>query len=179
VGPLLLAFVLLPFLELMLLIRIGRVVGVGSTLALLVLTGLLGAWLAKRQGRKVLEAWRTALAAGQVPEEGVLGGVLVLIGGLLLVTPGVLTDVLGLFCLLPPTRKLIARGLGRYLSRQVARGAQVHSYGFEWPPRPPTSPAPPTRPTGPVRPTQGARKFDPSRAPINSKDVIDTEGEEV
>jgi UPF0716 protein FxsA len=176
VRPLLLAFVLLPFLELMLLIRIGRVVGVGSTLALLVLTGLLGAWLAKRQGRKVLEAWQASLAAGQVPEEGVLGGVLVLVGGLLLVTPGVLTDVLGLFCLLPPTRKLIALRLGRYLSRQVVSGGQVHGYGFGMPKRPPAAPG---RPTGATRPTQGARKFDPARAPIDPNNVIDTEGEEV
>jgi UPF0716 protein FxsA len=176
VGPLFLAFVLVPFVELFLLIRIGRVMGAGSTLALVIVTGLVGAWLAKRQGRKVLEEWRTALAAGRVPEEGVLGGVLVLVGGLLLITPGVLTDVAGLLCLLPATRKRLAGVLGRYLSRQVVAGrAQVHSYGFEWPPRPPGTPPS-------AMPGFDAGVFDArrdKRVPRRSDDVIDTEGEEV
>lgn len=162
-AVLFLAFVLVPFLELLLLLRIGRVVGAPSTIALLIVTGAVGAWLAKRQGRKVLEEWRTSLAAGRVPEEGVLGGVLVLVGGLLLITPGVLTDVAGLLCLLPSTRKRIAQALGRYLSRQVSlKQAQVHSYGFEWPAPGPAAHKP---------------SFDPDRP--RRDEVIDTEGEEL
>ena len=164
-GVLFLTFVLVPFIELLLLLRIGRVVGAPSTLALLILTGLVGAWLAKRQGRKVLEEWRTSLAAGRVPEEGVLGGVLVLVGGLLLITPGVLTDLAGLLCLLPSTRRLIAQRVGRYLARQVSlRQAPVQGYGFGFPPPPPS---PPNARPGGGQP--GSRR----------EDVIDTEGEEL
>lgn len=163
-GPLFLAFTVVPLIELFLLIRIGRVIGAGSTLALVILTGIVGAWLAKRQGRKVLDEWREALAQGRVPEEGVLGGVLVLVGGLLLVTPGVVTDVFGVACLIPASRKLLARALAEQLSRKVALGqAQVHTYGFEWPPRAPGA-VPPTRPQSPR---------------IHRDEVIDTEGEEI
>lgn len=161
-GFLLLAFVLVPVIELFLLLRIGRVMGAGTTIALVIVTGMIGAWLAKRQGRRVLREWQAALSAGRVPEEGVLGGVLILVGGLLLITPGVLTDVMGVFCLVPATRKLITRALGRHLARQVALGnVQVRGHGFGAPPQPP----------GP-RP-----RFDPDRP--RRDDVIDTEGEEL
>lgn len=182
-GPLFLAFTLLPLIDLYFLIRIGRVVGAPSTLLFVIAMGILGAVLAKTQGRKVLRAWREALAAGRVPEEGVLGGVLVLAGALLLITPGVISDVAGLLCLLPPTRRAIAAMFSRYLANQVAHGqASVQAYGFEWPPRPPsTSPSmPPRAPYNPrtagrpARPT-GGRPFPRT----GRDDIIDTEGEEV
>ncbi|HVZ30830.1 MAG TPA: FxsA family protein [Polyangiaceae bacterium] len=163
-GLLFLAFTLVPLIELSLLIRIGRVIGAGNTLLFVIAMGVLGAVLAKRQGRRVLREWREAMAAGRVPEEGVLGGVLVIVGGLLLIAPGVLTDVAGLFCLVPATRRLIARALSHYLARRAAPG-QVHNYGFEWPPRPPQSPYDAGPRSAPPRP--------------RSEDVIDTEGEEI
>jgi len=165
VPALFLAFALLPFVELYLLIRIGEVVGTLQTVLFVIAMGLLGAALAKSQGRKVLQEWRGALEQGRVPEEGVLGGVLVLAGGLLLITPGVVSDIMGVLCLLPFTRKRLARVLSRYLGQKVARGqAQVFSYGFEWPPRPPTPG--PTAPRTPQRPRVAG-------------DVIDTDGEEI
>jgi UPF0716 protein FxsA len=162
VPLLFLAFTLLPFVELFLLVRIGRVVGAGSTIAFVIAVGFLGAMLAKTQGRKVLREWQEALAAGRVPAEGVLGGVLVLAGGLLLILPGLISDVLGLLCLLPPTRHLIARSLQGYLARQVAVGqvhVQSHDFGFQQPlrPREPRAGRPGTLRGG----------------------VIDTEGEEI
>jgi UPF0716 protein FxsA len=179
VPLLLLTFALLPFAELYLLIRIGRVAGPLPTLALVIVTGIVGAALAKRQGQKVLLEWREALASGRVPEEGVVGGILVLVGGLLLITPGVLTDVLGVFCLVPVTRRLLAASLTRYLSAKVAHGqaraqAQVHSYGFQWPPAP-SSEGPGPR----VGQMPRARKPHAAPRPFRRDDVIDTEGEEV
>jgi UPF0716 protein FxsA len=163
VPLLFLAFTVLPFVELFLLIRIGRVVGAGSTIAFVIAMGILGAVLAKTQGRKVLEEWRASLAAGRVPEEGVLGGVLVLVGGLLLITPGVLSDLAGFLCLLPPTRRVIARALSRYLARSVAQGTvRVQQYGFPWPP-------------GAAQHGQASR---PAEGTLRG-DVIDTEGEEI
>jgi UPF0716 protein FxsA len=167
VPLLFLAFTLLPFLELFLLIRIGRVVGAGSTIAFVVAMGILGAALAKTQGRKVLLEWQDALAAGRVPEEGVLGGVLVLFGGLLLIVPGIITDVLGFFCLLPPTRRAIAHALQSYLSQKLAAGqVQMQMPGFSF-----QQPASRTRrdPFAERRPASGEMRGE----------IIDTEGEEI
>jgi UPF0716 protein FxsA len=117
VGKLFLAFTLVPIVDLWLLLRIGGRLGLVPTVALVVGTGLLGAWLARREGARVLQGWRRAMADGRLPEEGVLSGALVLAGGVLLVTPGVLTDVAGLALLLPPTRRVAADGLRRWLRR--------------------------------------------------------------
>src|SRR5690606_3117938 len=77
----------------------------------------------KREGRRVLGGWRDALAAGRIPDEGVLGGVLVLVGGVLLVTPGFLTDVAGLALLFPPTRRLVADRVRAHLERRTLGGS--------------------------------------------------------
>jgi UPF0716 protein FxsA len=181
VGPLLLAFTLLPVLELFLLVRIGRVFGAGSTLLYVVAMGLMGILLAKTQGRKVLRAWQAALAEGRVPEEGVLGGVLVLAGALLLVTPGVITDVLGVFFLLPFTRRAIAAWLQRYLGARVAQGqASVQGFDFGFPPR---AAQPSSPPRGRVATPYAARRRyaaqgRASQRPVRDE-IIDTEGEEV
>jgi UPF0716 protein FxsA len=157
-----LAFVLIPFAELYLLIQIGEVIGAWYTLLMVLVVGFVGAALAKREGLRVLRAWRDAMQQGRLPEEGVLGGLLVFAGGLFLVTPGVLTDVIGLVLLLPYTRKVAAKLLRGYLEQKLAQGTiRVHSYGFPGAP-----------PRGPARGTTvGSRRV--------TGDVINTEGEEV
>lgn len=117
------AIILVPLAELYLLVLLGRHFGLGPTLAWLVLSGLLGALLARRQGQRVMTGWRASLARGEVPEEGLLGSALVLLGGALLIAPGILTDAVGLLLLLPPTRRLVARRLRRSLERQMRAGA--------------------------------------------------------
>lgn len=132
VGKLLLLFIAVPLLDLWLLLQIGRALGPWSTVALLLATGMAGAWLAKAEGFRVIHAWQRALAEGRVPEEGILSGALVLAGGLLLVAPGVITDVLGVVLLAPPTRRLVAAGLRRWLRRQIASGrVRVVRHGWE------------------------------------------------
>ncbi|MBN1207894.1 MAG: FxsA family protein [Myxococcaceae bacterium] len=126
-----LAFTVVPFLELYLLIGIGREVGVLPTIALVLVTGLLGASLARREGRRVLRSWQAATSQGRLPEDAILSGALVLVGGVLLVTPGVLTDVVGLLLLIPPTRRWIAARLRRALERRMQAGTlHVTSFGF-------------------------------------------------
>lgn len=191
-GLLFLAFTLIPFVELYLLIRIGKVVGAAPTLLFVVLMGLLGAYLAKQQGRKVMDEWRKAFAEGRIPEEGVLGGALVLFGGLLLITPGIVTDFFGLFMLLPFTRKRLAAGLRRYLEGQVASGnVQVERFGFRVPQHgmPTSSPFGDHPFTGrPTQRTVSHRKSGrASQAPTevgrgpgrNANVIVETEGEEV
>lgn len=122
VGKLLLLFTVVPLLELYLLGKLSAIMGLGNTIGLVLVTGIAGASLARAQGRQVLQNWQQAIARGEVPESGVTDALLVVIGGVLLVTPGVMTDVVGLSLLLPPPRRLIGRWLVAYFQRQVAAG---------------------------------------------------------
>ena len=129
VAKLLLLFTVVPLVELYLLLQLGELLGLWPTVGIVIATGAVGAWLAKAEGLRVLGKWRSSLARGQIPEEGVLGGLLVLVGGVLLVTPGVLTDLTGLLLLIPPTRKLVADRLRRHVERRMQDGSiQVVSY---------------------------------------------------
>ncbi|HEX5658791.1 MAG TPA: FxsA family protein [Polyangiales bacterium] len=116
-------FSLLPFVELWLLVRIGRLFGAPSVLAYVLTMIFVGGWLARNQGRRVLEQARAALQSGQVPEEGLLGGALVWIGAVLLIIPGVISDLLGVLCLIPITRRAIGARLQRALASRVQRGS--------------------------------------------------------
>jgi UPF0716 protein FxsA len=124
-GKLFFLFTALPLVDLWVLLHIGRALGFWTTVALVVATGLVGAWLAKAEGVRVLRDWQRAVSEGRLPEEGVLSGALVLAGGLLLVTPGVISDALGLLLLVPPTRRIAAAGLRRWLRRQIEAG-RIH-----------------------------------------------------
>lgn len=126
---LLLALIVVPILELYLLLAIGRQIGPMPTLAWVLLSGMVGASLSRREGRRVLRHWRESMARGQVPEEGILSGVLVLAGGVLLIIPGVITDVVGLLFLLPPVRRLISARMRHSLERKVRDGS-VHVTTF-------------------------------------------------
>ncbi len=112
-------FILLPLVDLLLLLWIGSRIGAGPALALVLVTGFAGAVLAKLEGLRVLRSYRAALASGRLPEEGVLSGLLVLLGAALLVAPGVITDGIGLILLVPPTRRAVAAFLRRRLERRI------------------------------------------------------------
>jgi len=130
-GRLFLLFTLVPLLELWLLLRIGAWVGLLPTLALVVATGMAGAWLARREGTRCWAAVQSELAAGHVPGEQLLHALLVFAAGLLLVTPGVLTDVTGLLLLVRPTRRAAVRALRRRLEAGVRRGSvRIFSAGM-------------------------------------------------
>lgn len=119
---LLLLFVALPVVDLYLLIRIGRWLGAGPVVLLVLGTALLGVTLAKAEGFRVLRRWQRELSQGRVPEEGVLSGVLLLLGAVLLILPGVITDTLGLALLFRPTRRLVAALMKRSVAKQIRRG---------------------------------------------------------
>lgn len=159
-GVLVSLFIVLPLLELFLLTRIGKVVGFLPTVAFVVVMGLLGAAVARRQGRRVWSQWQEALASGRVPEEGIIGGVLALFGAVLMITPGVLTDVLGLALLIPFVRAPVAKLVSRYLQGQLTRGTvRIHGAG------------------SPLRPVR--RETEVGRAQYRPSEVIDTQGEEI
>ncbi len=114
-----LLFIILPILELALLIEVGQRFGFWPTFALVVATGLLGAALARSQGRRAWRAIQQRLARGELPDAELLDGVLVLLAGIVLVTPGLITDLLGLTLLIPPARRWVRQALRRRLAAQV------------------------------------------------------------
>lgn len=113
---LVLAFVVMPLLEIYVIIQVGQVVGPWWTILLLVLASVLGAWLVRREGGRAWRALQQALREGRMPARELADGALILVGGTLMLTPGFLTDVAGVLLILPFTRPL-ARGL---LTRVVA-----------------------------------------------------------
>lgn len=122
-GRLLLLFTVVPLLELYLLIKVGSRLGAGFTVVLIALTGGLGALLARMQGFRVLVQIRERLAQGRLPADELLSGGLVLAGGLLLVTPGLLTDVVGLALLLPFVRVRVVEWVKELLRRKIEDGS--------------------------------------------------------
>jgi UPF0716 protein FxsA len=121
--PLLLVvlFIVVPIAELAILIQIGQLIGVWWTIALLVADAVLGSLLARSQGRAAWRHFNEALRSGRPPAREVMDGALVLFGGALLLTPGFLSDILGLLLLLPPTRAIVRAVLvRRFAGRMVA-----------------------------------------------------------
>lgn len=113
---------LVPLAELWILIEIGKVIGTVPTIILVLGTALLGALLVRSQGFYILREIRRELAQGLLPGEKLFDGLCVLIGGLLLVVPGLITDLGGFLLLIPYTRDLFKTLLRRYLRRAVDRG---------------------------------------------------------
>jgi UPF0716 protein FxsA len=138
VGRLFLLFTIVPLVELYLLIAIGRVLGPIPTIGLVLITGALGAWFARLEGARVIRRWQEAVARHEMPKEGVIDGFLIFVGGLMLITPGILTDIAGLCMVVPPTRRVIARFVRAWFERQVAAGrVQVYASGYNGGPRGP------------------------------------------
>jgi UPF0716 protein FxsA len=117
--PLLALFVLVPLIELYVIIQVGQAIGALPTIAILLADSILGAMLLRSQGRATWRRFNAALAAARVPAREVLDGVLVVFGGALLLTPGFVTDVLGILLLLPPTRAVVRRLFGRRIAGRL------------------------------------------------------------
>jgi UPF0716 protein FxsA len=129
-------FTVVPLVELYLLIAIGRTFGAGPTIGLVLLTGAIGAWFVRHEGAKVIRRWQEAMARQELPKEGVIDGFLIFVGGLMLIAPGILTDVAGLTMVVPPTRRVIAGIVRAWLERQIATGGvQVYAPVYEGPSR--------------------------------------------
>lgn len=114
-----LLFTLLPIVELWLLLQIGSWLGGWRAFALVILTGFVGAFLAKREGFRVLRELSEEVQRGIPPADRLIEAALVVVGGLLLVTPGVITDVTGFVLIFPPTRALIVPALKRWMLANV------------------------------------------------------------
>ena len=157
-----LLFVIVPLLELALLIQMGQWVGFWPTIGLVVFTGLTGAWLARMQGLRTMWRLRHDLANGRVPGQAIMDGMAVLAGGALLLTPGIITDVIGFGLLFPRTRHAIQKCIMARLERHIREGAvRVKVTGGEiWTPSSDTMSPDPISPDpmspDPMSPSQSA-----------------------
>ncbi|MEA2398706.1 MAG: protein FxsA [Thermoleophilaceae bacterium] len=120
---LLVIFIVVPLAELYVIYKVGGAIGVVPTLLLLAADSVLGSLLLKSQGRAVWRRFNDAVRAGRVPHNEVIDGVLVIFGGAFLITPGFLTDVLGLILLLPPTRRVVRAMARRSIERRAVVAA--------------------------------------------------------
>lgn len=119
---LLLLFTLVPLVELYVLIRIGGLIGGGPTVLLVLGTGAVGAWLARREGLRSWIAVQRELASGRLPTNELLHGLLVVVSGVLLVTPGIFTDAFGLLMLIRPVRTGMISRVQRRLASRIQAG---------------------------------------------------------
>ncbi len=118
-------FVILPLAELWLIVVVADSIGFAGTFLALILFSVLGGWLVRREGLTVWRRTNEQIAAGRIPTREISDGLMILGGGALLLTPGFITDLVGLALLLPPTRALIRPLLARSLAVRMNRGGPV------------------------------------------------------
>jgi UPF0716 protein FxsA len=124
-----LIFILVPIAELYVIIKVGEAIGLIPTLVLLLLDAVLGSMLLRHQGRAAWVRFNRALAEGRLPHKEVFDGVLVIMGGALLLTPGFITDIFGLVLLIPPTRAIVRAISSRLVRRRMALAGGVWTMG--------------------------------------------------
>ncbi|GAA4226776.1 hypothetical protein GCM10022254_12790 [Actinomadura meridiana] len=130
--PLLLVLVLLgmPVLEIFVIIQLGGAIGAWPTVGLLAAEFLLGAWIVRREGRRAWRALQDAVGRGVMPDRELADAALIMAGGVLLLTPGFVTDVFGLLFILPFTRPLVRRALSGWASRRMRAAADREAYAI-------------------------------------------------
>ena len=128
---LLLLFIVVPFVELALLLKLAEITSWWHTLLLVIVTGVVGTWLARSQGLRTYRKIQQSLAAGQMPTDSLIDAAMILVAGALLLTPGILTDLFGFSLLFPPTRLLYRRWL---VKRFKARFTMQTTFNTSEPP---------------------------------------------
>ena len=114
-----LLFTIVPVIELAIIIKIGQHLGAGTTIGLLILSGIVGASLAKHEGLRTLNAIQNELANGRMPTDRLIDALLILVAGVLMVAPGFLTDLVGMMLLIPPIRSLVRRHLKKRFEAKI------------------------------------------------------------
>ena len=130
-GYLMLLFTLVPLIELAILIKIGQHMGVAYTIGIVLLTGVAGAYLAKMQGLITLQKIQEDINQGIMPADKLFDGVLILCSGILLLTPGLLTDIIGFMGLIPLTRNLLKRWIKAKVEDIISQGKVITVTSFK------------------------------------------------
>ena len=118
-ARLLILFITVPVVELFLFMKIGSKIGIVPTFGIILVTGILGAWLTKFQGMRTLARYQQAMAEGRLPHEEVMDGLMILLAGAVLLTPGFLTDAVGFSLLIPGVRAVVRKWLAHYLKGKI------------------------------------------------------------
>ena len=122
-GRLLLLFIFIPMIELYLLIMLGSRIGAMPTIGLIVLTGILGASLARQQGLSVLSKIQREMASGRPPTQELVEGAMIVVGGIVLLTPGILTDIFGFALLIPTFRKSLCKKISQSFTQKMGKSS--------------------------------------------------------
>jgi UPF0716 protein FxsA len=130
----LIAFICVPLIEIAVFIQVGGLVGLWPTLALIVLTAVLGSWQLRAQGLATLHRARSQMERGELPARELFDGLCLLVAGAFLLTPGFVTDAVGALLFVPPLRQALRQAIGRYLAakaetRVFVDGREVHRQG--------------------------------------------------
>ncbi len=126
---LLILFIIVPVAELVILLKVGALIGAAPTIALILLTGIAGAYLARTQGLDLLYRIQSELNQGRLPTEELIDGAMILVGGILLLTPGFLTDLFGFSLLVPATRALMKNVVRNWMKHYVDSGnIRIHRF---------------------------------------------------
>jgi UPF0716 protein FxsA len=123
-------FISVPILELYLFLHVGAMIGVGPTIGLVILTGIVGSWMVRQQGLKTLSLIQQDLSSGKLPTQRLLSGLLIIIGGVLLITPGMATDVVGFMLMVPGNRRLIISYISKYFQQRINDGTIQQSFFY-------------------------------------------------
>ncbi|MGP4078266.1 FxsA family protein [Pseudalkalibacillus sp. R45] len=119
---LILLLIIVPAMEIGILIWSGNTIGVPITILLIIATGIIGAWLAKKEGMQTLRLAQIQLQNAQIPNDVILDGICILVGGSLLLTPGFITDTVGFLLLIPYTRTFVKIGMRRFIQKKIDSG---------------------------------------------------------
>ncbi len=130
-GYLILLFTVVPLIELALLIKLGQYMGLGNTIGIVILTGITGAYLAKMQGLYTLRRIQEDVNQGMMPADKLFDGLLILCSGILLLTPGLITDIIGFMGLIPLTRNLFKRWLKDKIEGMISQGKVITITSFK------------------------------------------------
>lgn len=125
---LILAFTVIPVIELWILIRLGSEIGILNTILIVFLTGVVGAFLAKKEGLGIVNRIRIDMSQGKMPADELINGLCVLIGGAMLLTPGIFTDLIGLSLVIPGTRNFIKTKIREKMKKGIESGTIIY-YG--------------------------------------------------
>jgi UPF0716 protein FxsA len=121
-SKLLILFIIIPVVELYTLIEIGKKIGTLPTMGIIILTAILGAYLVKNQGFMILKKIKNNIKEGIMPGDSLIQGAIILAGGILLLTPGFITDTIGFIFLIPGSRKIVKKCLLKWLKGKIKEG---------------------------------------------------------
>ncbi len=127
-SRLIVLFVLVPIVELYVLLEIGRVIGITLTIAIVIFTGIVGAYLVKNQGFNLLFSIKNQMSDGIIPTDSLIEGLLVLIGGIFLITPGLITDIVGFLLVIPQSRLFIFKYVKQWIMQKIREQGIYNEY---------------------------------------------------